>query len=338
MSGITGYVRRVAEISGLRADDERVEEIRHHLADLVAEHERAGLAAEAAVGQALTAFGPAEAVGNRLREVTPLPVNRTDWTWLAVGVLIPALLWWLQIFTSWHEPFDWFPIVVIVGGMLAASVRQPLLGALTPVPGVLGVRALAELFDWQRAPYPSGWFSVTLRQHILPWPAVKTVDIVAEGLMLAVVCALVGLAATRLRGREGLAMTWQRAAAGLAHLTPLLIAFGLLSGALGALVSVAVWHRNRGRSPFVARHAMQAACMASAAIVSQLLLYRLNLLGMRASLPSPPYLAAVALMGVRFLGAQLILYGSLSALAGHDFRYPLTGWLSRFGRRRSLHA
>lgn len=122
MSRIGRYVEQVLAIAGLPADHEQGEEIRAHLADLVAQKRTEGLGCDEAVAQALAEFGDAETVGLRLREVTPMRIGRRDWLLLAVGVIIAGSgLWLEQYFLTdrrlWW--FDWITLVPILSGVLA---------------------------------------------------------------------------------------------------------------------------------------------------------------------------------------------------------------------------
>jgi|GEM_PF-6511852 len=114
-------------------------------------------------------------------------------------------------------------------------------------------------------------------------------------------------------------LDWRRVAAGIAQALPLFVALGLAWGAVATLVSIVIWQQGRYHSTFVARHALQGACLSVAALLSQVFMYQLQL-----SDRVVPLLMVVggSLSLLRIAFGLLAGWATLSALSGHDFRYP----------------
>lgn len=134
---------------------------------------------------------------------------------------------------------------------------------------------------------------------------------------------------------QRITLDWHRIASGGAHLTPLLVGYGLLWGAAGVLISSLLWYYNKHRSAFVARHALQSALVGIGGVLSQVVLYQI--ISSEASIRALPAVAVVLSL-IRTTFFFLVIWATISASAGHDFRYPFAGFLFGGGKwRRFRH-
>lgn len=347
MSRIEEFVGEVLEVAGLPSDAEQGEELKAHLGDLAADHEQQGLAHEEAVDRAISEFGSPHVVGQRLREVTPLRVSRRDWILFTVGTAIVPFAYFAGLNPARISPslhgFDWLVFLLVVGGSIAVTTRRPVLGALSAGAGILFFRLLVEVISFIARPgFLMTSFQLMPVSDWVPGSLLRRWDIqFFEYLVLAVVAVTVGAVVSKVRRiRSGSQLDTQTLLAGLAHLTPFLIMGGLRWGALGVVGSTVLWWRWKDRSAFVARHALQAAAVGIGAVISQVMIYQLwwsartNHLQMYgwSVLTFSYFLIQI----VRRVFGVMAVWAAISALAGHDFRYPFARLLFGGGKWRRL--
>lgn len=325
MNRIEEYLCRVLEISELSPEDDQVEELRSHLADLVHAFEDQGLLPTEAEEAAIRQFGVAERVGRDIREVTPLRVRTRDWYLMAPAALLGGILF-VPGLTPTSLP-QW-PILILLMGALAFIVRQPIVGALSPLAGVL----VAQVLDTRL-------FLHVPDKFFLLYIGLEARSLLLLGFMVGIPTALAGLAIAWLRGNVKFSrhIDLNYVLAGLVHLLPFSICYGLSGATFGTAVAVGVWFLGR-RSQFLTRHALQAGVLSLGAIVSQLLLYRINVYAMSIGIDtlSSIHLVGVAIMIVRVAFGLMAAYGALAGFSGHAFRYPFARLLFRGTRWRLL--
>lgn len=345
MNRVDEYVRQVLEVAGLPARHEQGEEIRAHLSDLIAARVDGGLPVNQAVQESLTEFGSAQTVGRRLREVTPLRLTGREWIVVSVAALFAGgglwadQYWMLGDRWSW---FDWLLFVPVISGCAGMTVRRFLVAALSPLAGLYVANLIMGHIGWFRG--HSGrmvtFYDLNKVEHPVALLGQTTfpsgMDALAV-LALVAACLAAGWVGAKLRGAPVRAEA-TRVLSAAAHLAPFGVLFGLSWGSAGVLVCAALWFWLEDRSVFLRRHLAQGVVVGAGAVVTQVIAYQVigQSWNQWPGYFSPLWYLALGLMTVRRVFGALAVWASLSALMGHDFRYPLVSHIFQGGMWRWL--
>ncbi|HEY3366543.1 MAG TPA: permease prefix domain 1-containing protein [Symbiobacteriaceae bacterium] len=326
---IEGYLATLLSVAELPADGDKAEELRAHLTDAVAAYRQEGLSPAEATERALAAFGDAETAGRQLREVTSLPVTRRDWVLtaaLTLGITLSALALSGRFPASSHPLVAnvWMSLVILATGWLAATLSQPLLAFLAPMTANFLVWMINMVSFWHTNQ------PALNASHL--WRAITSpsVNLRSAGFILAFLATSLIVAGLRRK----LVLTPDRFVAFIAQLLPFVCLFSgqiVLVPVIG--VATVTWVYGRKRSTFVERHAVQGAAVSLGLLA---LLYLAGQVFANSYQIGVEFLypAAVGWALLRVVLTPVVLYAPLSALSGHDFRYPFARLLSR--KRRLL--
>jgi hypothetical protein len=347
MDRIERHIQQVLQVAGLPSNHEQGEELKGHITDLASAYAAEGIDESQATERALQELGKPEVLGRQLREVTPLRLPGRDWLILFAGVVLAALGQWLSNYFMWgrYTPwYDWEPLALFLAAGVALLVKRPLLGALAPAIGLYVAEVSMRFFQWGWRPGDSQMLVVVnplrFQDPTFVLGRIRAGHPIDAAVVLGYVsaCLLIGLVVARVRRLDcNIQPDFDRLAAGLAHLCPFMVLFGLTWGAIGVLLCTTLWYWAKDRQTFLARHTLQAAVVGVGALLTQVMAYQV--IGLSWHQPeaiSPVWFLALAVMAVRRVFGAMAIWSAISAFAGHDFRYPFARLLFGGGKWRWL--